>query len=677
MKESSMIIDIIETQIWCLKDPETYGRVNRAHADFLGLAKSEIEAEKFDNFLSPAAARIFKQGNKKIFKTEQKVYTEEWWQNNQGERRLLAITRKAQLDHSGEIDCVVCTAEDITAQREREYIVEELHRIAVDFKELKKEREVCRMAVKAAEGLLNFALCNVILVKGDRFVPLASSSRFKQEEISVSEKSIAARTYREGKSFIIDDIQNSSETISIKNIYKSGMSIPIGSFGVFQTAASKKKAFTESDLELAEILISHVSASLGRIYAQQKLKEQKDFLSTILEVQSSLVLLINPEGEIISFNHSCEQLTGYQEAEVKGKKVCDLFIKESEKKEVINVFKQLKNNDYPASHENYWLTRKGEKKLILWSHNPILDDENNLKYVVAAGMDITERKIQEEKIKEQKAYFEQLFNNSTEAIVLLDNKHCVLKVNKKFESLFGFKQSELINKNIDDYILPEQCLKTGKKFTEKVKNGGKVEGESIRKTKSGEQINVHLQGFPIKLENGQIGIYALYRDITERKKKEKQIEYLSFHDELTGLYNRRYFENELKRLNSSRQHPITIVIGDLDGLKIINDTYGHQKGDQYIASTANILKKTARIEDIIARIGGDEFALILPQTAAEEAEGFCRRLKLNIQEFNQQQQLEKPLSISFGFDVMQDNSSDLARIFNQADQNMYLNKGRK
>ena len=434
--------------------------------------------------------------------------------------------------------------------KEKEYIIKELHKIAVGFKNLKKEKEICKATVDAAESLLDFAICNVILVKEDQLIPVASSSKFKQEKISISQKSIAARTYNEGRSIIIDDIQNSFEAVSIKNIYKSGISIPIGSYGVFQAAAYQRNYFSEDYLELAEILISHVTASLDIIYAQ-------------------------------------------------------------------------------------------------------------------------------EKIKVQKSYFEQLFNNSTEAIVLLDNKHQVIKVNKKFESLFGFKQSELLNKNIDDFILPEELVKRGEEYTRQVKRGEKVEGESIRKTKSGDKINVHLQGFPINLENGQIGIYGLYRDITERKKREKQIEYLSFHDELTGLYNRRYFETELKRLNSSRQHPLTIVIGDLDGLKIINDTYGHKRGDKYLVNTAKILKLTARTEDIIARIGGDEFAMILPETNYSEAKSFCQRLKKNIKEFNQNQELEKPLSISFGFEVMINGSSNLEKIFNKADQNMYLNKGRR
>jgi len=673
-EEINMILDTIETQVWYLKDPLTYGRVNQAHADFLGVKKSDIENKDITDFLDAEEASICNTGNKKVFSEKKKICTEEWLQNHNGEKRLLSVTKNPKLNNKGKVEYVVCSAEDITAKKEREIVIKELHKIALDFKELKNEKAVSKMTVELAENLLDFNLCNVILVKDQEFISTASSNNFEEDRISTSKKSIAAKTYKEGKSLIIDDLQNNKEAASIKGIYKSAISLPIGDFGVFQAASVKKEAFNAGDLELAEILISHVASSLERIYSQQRINEQNNFLSTILEVQSGLVILLDPEGKIVRFNKACQRLTSYSEEEVKGKTVWDLFLDENQIEKVKNVFNQLKNKDYPNKSEGYWITKSGEKKQISWANNVILDDQGEIKYIVGTGIDISNRISQEEKLKEQKAYFEQLFNNSPEAIILLDNSHLVIKANKKFEQLFGYKESEIINKNIDNFILPEEYLEDGKKYTEKVKIGERVSGEAIRKNKNGEKIDIFLQGFPIELSDGQIGIYGLYNDITERKKREKRIEYLSFHDEMTGLYNRRYFENELKRLDSSRKYPVTIIIGDLDGLKTVNDRCGHKKGDEYIINTSNILKSTARTEDIIARIGGDEFAIILPSTDYQEAEGICNRIRENIKKFNQQNSLLKDLSISLGFAVLNNSEQSLDQVFKKADDNMYLNK---
>ncbi|MGM0421372.1 MAG: sensor domain-containing diguanylate cyclase [Bacillota bacterium] len=307
-----------------------------------------------------------------------------------------------------------------------------------------------------------------------------------------------------------------------------------------------------------------------------------------------------------------------------------------------------------------------------------VDSEDNIGEVIVASIrNITKLKETEQRLQEHQAYFKQLFNNSTEAICLLDNNHCVIQVNKKFEKLFGYKEDEIKGQNLDDFLLPIELKSKGRNYTEQVKKGGKVIDETVRMSKDGRGIDVFMQGFPINLPNGQIGIYALYTDISERKKKEREIRYLSFHDEMTGLYNRRYFETELERLESSRDLPIAIIIGDVDGLKIINDNYGHKSGDKFIKSAAKVLSGASRSEDIAARIGGDEYAVVLPATDAEAAAKYCQRIKDEIDKFNLKNYLPQKLSISLGYSVLEDDTQSLEDVFNQADQQMYINKGRK
>ncbi|MCK4277752.1 MAG: diguanylate cyclase, partial [Desulfurellaceae bacterium] len=162
------------------------------------------------------------------------------------------------------------------------------------------------------------------------------------------------------------------------------------------------------------------------------------------------------------------------------------------------------------------------------------------------------------------------------------------------------------------------------------------------------------------------------QDITERKKAEERIKYLGFHDSLTGLYNRAYFEEEMKRLNTQRKYPLTIVMADINGLKVINDTLGHNKGDKLLKDTAKLLKSIAREGDIIARIGGDEFAVILPHSDENVVQAFCNRFRDACKRYNRKTQLK--LSIALGYAIQSGQYKDMEKVLEQADENMYTEK---
>ncbi|OQB20323.1 MAG: Cyclic di-GMP phosphodiesterase response regulator RpfG [Firmicutes bacterium ADurb.Bin182] len=177
-------------------------------------------------------------------------------------------------------------------------------------------------------------------------------------------------------------------------------------------------------------------------------------------------------------------------------------------------------------------------------------------------------------------------------------------------------------------------------------------------------------------DNGNIeALEGILIDITERKEKENELNYINFHDVLTGLYNRRYFDMQLQSMDDERCLPLSIIIGDIDGLKIINDTLGHIEGDKFITDIAGLLKNCCREGDILARTAGDEFCILLPNTEREEAEKLIKDIRKRCEEYRLKAK-NKAYHASISLGCATKTSSD--QLFDDyvklAEENMYKTK---
>ncbi len=168
-------------------------------------------------------------------------------------------------------------------------------------------------------------------------------------------------------------------------------------------------------------------------------------------------------------------------------------------------------------------------------------------------------------------------------------------------------------------------------------------------------------------------IEGIARDVTARTQKESELRFLSLHNSLTGLYSRNYFEVEMRRLDGGREYPITIIITDVDGLKIVNDSLGHRRGDEMLKTYAGVLRATFRRSDVVARVGGDEFAVILPHTDAETALRLRNRLVENTGQAVRTPS-GVPIGVSVGSATAEDGSVSLADALHRADRAMYRDK---
>ncbi len=227
-----------------------------------------------------------------------------------------------------------------------------------------------------------------------------------------------------------------------------------------------------------------------------------------------------------------------------------------------------------------------------------------------------------------------------------------------------------IGKDISFYAPEDQHL-VEKAFRQAIDEGQPYDLE-VRFTRAdGEHRWVRTMGKPVIEKDRVVRITGNIMDITERKETDERIRHLSFHDSLTDLYNRAFIEEELQRLGDSRELPLGVMLCDVNGLKLINDAFGHKKGDELLRRFANILRKSYRKEDLIGRWGGDEFILLLPGMERMEMRELARRIKKHCKQASTE---DLPLSVSFGWTVKTTSQQSTDTVITQAEERMYRNK---
>lgn len=212
-------------------------------------------------------------------------------------------------------------------------------------------------------------------------------------------------------------------------------------------------------------------------------------------------------------------------------------------------------------------------------------------------------------------------------VLITDLQGTIEYVNAAFTRVTGYSAQEVIGQNphiLKSDLNPPELYR---ELWNNIREGKEWECELANRRKDGS-IYWELAKFcPLRNSSGAIIKYLkVSQDITERKGYEENLRYLSNHDSLTNLYNRAYFEAEMSRLAASRDFPVSIVIADIDGLKTINDNYGHDEGDRLICMSAELLLSAFRGGDVVSRIGGDEFAILLPHTDQETAQAAVQRI---------------------------------------------------
>ena len=360
----------------------------------------------------------------------------------------------------------------------------------------------------------------------------------------------------------------------------------------------------------------------------------------------------------------------------------------------------LWNGDVKWSGEGINYTLEGEPLDIILHWRILPEYEKNWERVLVTIEDITGRRqaerrlhslfeaspisLWEEDYSAIKSYFDSLrAQGVTDLQDYLEDHpeatlHCaslikVLDVNQKTLNLFGAHSKDHLVSNLNQVFRDEMETHFAKELIDLWNGTLAYEREGVNYSLSGDPINI-LLNFKIMPGHEQDFSWVLVsiQDITARKKAEEYLHYLGTHDVMTGLFNRAYFEETIQKLEHSRKDPVSIIVLDLNYLKKTNDTLGHQAGDKLIRRLAEVLTAAFNNGQIAARIGGDEFAIILPRTEEAETAEFIKQIHA-LMEINNKYYREPILSISIGAATSQP-GMNMERVIQLADDAMYKNK---
>jgi len=296
----------------------------------------------------------------------------------------------------------------------------------------------------------------------------------------------------------------------------------------------------------------------------------------------------------------------------------------------------------------------------------VLDDNGQPSGALFVSRDISDRKPMEESLKESEEKFRSYMEDAPIGIFVADSDGSYLELNRRALEMTGFTEEEVLNgeKNIRDFVEPGS-LEEGYKHFNTLKREGYSRGEITAVNKLGVKYYTEIISTKILDEGNYI---AFVTDITERKNTEDQIRYIGFHDQLTDLHNRHYFESCTEEL---KEIPLlSVIMTDVNGLKLINDTYGHKVGDELLKNYAELLRKSFKQSDLIFRWGGDEFIIILRNTEEAKSWELCNRL---VKHCGKTFIKDIPLSISVGISSKLEGGS-IDKAIQEAEDMMYKNK---
>ncbi|MDD4599893.1 hypothetical protein SDC9_15082 [bioreactor metagenome] len=426
------------------------------------------------------------------------------------------------------------------------------------------------------------------------------------------------------------------------------------------------------DIDLLERFASLASIALSNAQLhtqlQQELKKitrREETIRAIFDETNDAIFVHNAEStELINCNTKAEELLGFtlQEMQKMGMAKVDALCYNGHLAKVLKSALPEVSQLLEMSAAN----RQGDRLYLEANHRKVTIGDTQC--IITAVRDISERKKTDAELAHAQAYKLALLNAIPDLMVLFDNQGFFIDYHQPTNFELYAQPEHFMGKNIAD-IFPGEFTQKALGLLKQTINNRDSQTMEYQLLQN-NQLN-HFEARFVKISDSEI--LAIIRNITHRKQTEQQLEHMSLHDPLTEIYNRTYFEEELLAIRNRNDKGVGIIVCDVDGLKLINDTLGHRSGDKLLKTVAKLLQSCTTFPDVVARIGGDEFAILAFEPDQQGMTDLTAAIKETVEKHNKTNP-QLPLSLSIGWAANFDTGDSIDELFKEADNNMYREK---